>query len=127
MDQQHEPLRVLHLVGEGGGLSLFRFQQDGVIGYTWDCAWQVPDENGDVPMKTVGWEPKTYACVSEAIDAAPRYWIFLLPVFVREDLRNLLLTLVSARLGHSNLSSQDIEDKLNRWKTAGLPRARGGL
>lgn len=113
---QPQPQKVLQLAGEGGGLCLYRFENDGVTRYSWDSTWQVPDEYGNVPTKTVGWKRRMYEFVSEAIDAAPRYWIHLAPVFVSEDLRESLLQLVSVQLTNSHLLPSDIQDKLARWE-----------
>lgn len=115
---QPQPQKILQLAGEGGGLCLYRTETNGAIRYSWDSTWQVPDESGDVPTKTPGWKPRVYESISEAVDAAPRYWIHLAPVFVTEDLRESLLQLVSARLANSHLLPSDIQDKLARWERA---------
>jgi hypothetical protein len=61
------------------------------------------------------------------MEGAPRWWIHLIPTYVRDDLRDIFLGLVSTTLATSGMSTQDIEEKLERWKTTGLPRVRGAL
>ncbi len=110
--------RILGLAGEGGGLDLYCVEKDGALRFTWDPIWQMLDEDGQEPRKTVGWKAKEYVSVSDAIDAAPKYWLVLMPVFVRADFRDLFWKLASARLAESGRSPEFTRRCLGRWEQA---------
>ena len=124
MNQAHGLQKILQLAGEGGGLTLYCMEKDGTLRYWWQSLWTIPDETGRIPTRTPDQEPKSYASIREAMDAAPRYWALLFPVFVRDDFRDLFVELVSARFATLGLPSPEIEDKLDRWKRGGRPRPR---
>ena len=126
MSNQTAAEEILVLAGEGGALKLYCVEKDGTHRFAWDSIWQVPDEQGNEPIKTAGWKAKEYATLSDAIDAAPKYWLFLAPVFVAAEFREVFWNLASARLAESEQSSQFIEDCLSRWERAcrGVRRGR---
>jgi hypothetical protein len=117
----------VRLAGEGGGLVLYELKKGGATRYTWDSAWGFPDESGEIPAKQAPRELQAFPSIAEAMEAAPRWWIHLIPTYIRDDLHDRLLGLVSAKLTTSGMSTQDIEEKVKRWKTAGLPHVRGAL
>ena len=124
MNEPANAQRIVALTGEGGGLDLYCLEKDSVIHFVWDSIWQIPGDGGEEPKRTPGWRAQEYATVSAAIAAAPGYWIFLAPVFIREDLRDMLWKLASARLTQSKQPTEFFESCLARWERACGQRSR---
>ena len=110
--------KIIDLVGEGGGLSLYLLETDDGMRFSWNSVWQIPDEGGEEPRKTPGTRAKEYLTVSEAIAGAPGYWIYLMPKFVRDDFRPLFLDLVARRLAGTTMPAERRESCLARWRRA---------
>jgi len=68
--------------------------------------------------KNVGLGAQEYATIPAAIAAAPGYWLNLAPVFIREDLRDMLWKIASARLALSKQPPDFVESCLARWERA---------
>jgi hypothetical protein len=118
MSDQSDARIILELAGEGGGLDLYCVEKDGTLRFAWDPIWQMPGEDGQEPTKTVGWKAKQYMSVTDAVDAAPKYWLSLMPVFVRADFRDFFWNLASARLAESGRPPEFIRRCLGRWERA---------
>ncbi len=125
MSDQSDAQRILALAGEGGGLDLYCVEKDGTLRFVWNPIWQMPDEDGQEPRKTVGWKATAYVSVADAIDAAPKYWLFLAPVFVRADFQDLFWKLASTRLAESRRPPEFIRRCLDRWQRACRRPIRG--
>src|SRR4051812_18155906 len=103
---QPNPQKIVRLAGEGGGLDLYVFETDTGMRFSWDSIWQVPDEDGKQPTKTQGWKAAEYLSLTDAVAAAPAYWIYLAPLFVREDFQALVWKHASTQLTDSGNSSR---------------------
>src|SRR5436190_1690766 len=104
---QPNPQKVVRLAGEGGGLDLYVFETEAGMRFSWDSIWQIADEDGNEPTKTLGWKAVEYLSVINALEAAPSYWIYLAPPFVHEDFRASVWGYVSEQFSEIPSSARE--------------------
>jgi hypothetical protein len=118
MARQPSPQEIVALAGEGGGLTLYLLETDRGMRFSWNSIWQMPDESGQEPTKNPDWKAPEYLTVADAIAGVPAYWVYLAPLFVREDFQALFWEYASKQLAESAKSPRLIASSLARWKRA---------